>query len=104
MAERPTPVPRGTPPAAPVAQQAAPAEPVAKPKGPVLHRVQVDLGSSTDHMRINDVEYYHGQVYMIPDHMLASFNEIMHNTKMHEEVVKGYRSPTGSSKGATRRV
>ncbi len=100
MAERPTPVPRGTTPA----QQAAPAEPVEKAKGPLMHRVTVDLGTSTDHMKINDVEYWHGQTYMVPDHMLASFNEIMFNTKMHEEVVKGLRSPTGSSKGATRRI
>ena len=63
MAERPTPVPRGTTPA----QQAAPTEPVEKAKGPLMHRVTVDLGTSTDHMKINDVEYWHGQTYMVPD-------------------------------------
>ena len=92
-AERPAPV-----------RRAPPTDLVENTEEPKLHRITVDLGTSTDHMKINDIEYYHGQTYTIPDHMLASFVEIMHNTKMHEEVVRGLRSPTGSSKGSVRRI
>ncbi len=96
--QRPAPVPRARP--AP-----AGAEEVREaPKAPKTHLVHVDLGSSTDHMTINGIEYYHGHTYNVPDHLLASFNEIMWNTRMHEEVVRGLAGPGGHKIQPTRRL
>lgn len=59
------------------------------------HRVEIDLGPSTDHIRINDMTFHQGQTYTVRDDLVPVLMETMYNTKMHEAVVKGQASPVG---------
>lgn len=74
------------------------------PKELKFYDVIVDLGQSTDHMTINGAEFYHGHKYRVREDLLPAFNEIMHNTRMHEQVVKGYANANGTIKTAPRRM
>jgi hypothetical protein len=59
------------------------------------HKVYIDLGQSTSHIRVNEMEFHQGQVATVRDDLLPVLNEIMYNTKMHERVVRGDASPSG---------
>ncbi len=69
---------------------AAPAE-----KEHTWHRIEIDLGPSTDHISINGQTFHHGQTYTVRDDLVPVLMEVMYNTKMHEAVVKGQASPIG---------
>lgn len=57
--------------------------------------IEIDLGPSTDHIRINDQTFHQGQVYRVREDLVPVLMETMYNTKMHEAVVKGQASPIG---------
>lgn len=59
------------------------------------HKVHIDLGQSTNHIRLNEMEFHHGQIATVRDDLLPVLNEVMYNTKMHERVVRGEVSPSG---------
>lgn len=75
---------------------AKPAKADAEPeKEHTWHRVQIDLGPSSDKIVINEQEFHHGQIATVRDDLLPVLNEVMFNTKMHEKVVRGEVSPLG---------
>jgi hypothetical protein len=59
------------------------------------YKLHIDLGPSTDKIKINEQEFHHGQIVTIRDDLLPVLNEVMYNTKMHERVVKGEVTPMG---------
>lgn len=59
------------------------------------HRIEIDLGPSTDHIKINGQAFYQGHTYTVRDDLVPVLMETMYNTKMHEMVVKGQASPLG---------
>lgn len=63
----------------------------------------IDLGESTNKMTVNGVDYYHGMRYKIKRHQMPSFMEIMSNTRLHDEVVKGNRTVVGNRYKGNRR-
>lgn len=58
-------------------------------------KVHIDIGPSTDNIKINDQTFHHGQIATVREDLLPVLNEVMYNTKMHERVVRGEVSPMG---------
>ena len=58
-------------------------------------RIEIDLGASTDHIKINGQAFYQGHTYTVRNDLVDVLMEVMYNTKMHEAVVKGQASSNG---------
>lgn len=60
--------------------------------------VTIDLGPSTEKIKINGFDYWHGQTYRVPASLARDLNSIAGNTRMHEEVVQGQRTIVGNKR------